>query len=100
MILLERNRLNVDVVAHDIGCQDLSLSIVDDASWRIEGFCLDVFIIGSFCQFSTLNDLPVIETTQQSSHAQAHKQEDEHLAIACSTEFCAHLVPPFACSRL
>src|SRR5438105_172640 len=91
VILLERNRFNVNIVAHHIGGQDMPLGVIDNATRCVQCFRLNMFIISELCQFCSTNDLPVVEATEKSSHAQAHKQEDEHLTITRLTQFCTHL---------
>src|SRR5947209_19925857 len=84
MVKRELNWLNVNIIAYDVGCQDMSLRIVDQPPRGIQYLVLNVLAAGLFCQFITTQHLPVIQPAQEYQHANANKQKDEHLPTACA----------------
>src|SRR5579885_1203267 len=97
MVNRKLDRLDIDIVAHNIGRQDAPLGVVDEAARRVQHDILYMFVAGKLRQVMAamrFNDLPVVESAQQDQHAEADQQENEHLSIAGASQFLAHFLPP------
>src|SRR5437667_8643164 len=103
MVYRELNRLDINIIAYNIGCQDTALGIVDQSTRSIQNLVFCMLTTGELSQavpILRLKHLPVIEPPQQDEHAEADQQEDEHLPCAGTPQFCAHHLLPFSDERV
>ncbi|TMD44933.1 MAG: hypothetical protein E6I93_17355 [Chloroflexi bacterium] len=78
------HRLDIDIIAYDVGGQNMPLAIENQPAWRIKYLILNVFIVSPLRKIITamrLENLPVVQPAQENQHTERDQQENEHLSM-------------------
>ena len=75
-----------------------SRAIEDQPAWSIEYLVLQVLIVGLLREIIAamrLENLPVVQPSQQYQHSESHQQENEHLSPPRPLHFAIHALASF-----
>src|SRR5579863_4064656 len=100
MVYRELNRLDVNIIAHHIGCQNMALRVIDKTTRRVQRKTLDMLFIRTLCKARGAYNLPVVQPAQKNNHSGANKHENEHLTAASAAQFYTHFILLSRLSRL